>query len=101
MAMPIQVNQRPAQAPPQQQQQQQAPRPPGKDPKQREEFYANIGEAIRTLKREIPQLFQKDLTCEPPLVLLPTNFATPAMLCCGWVPLGPKYIGWNCLQYLT
>jgi hypothetical protein len=60
-AMPIQVNQRPAQAPPQVQQQQ-APRPPGKDPKQRGEFYANIGEAIRTLKREIPQLFQKDLT---------------------------------------
>lgn len=55
--LPIQVNQRPSQ-----QVQQQAPKPPGKDPKQREDFYANIGEAIRTLKEEIPQLFQKDLT---------------------------------------
>ena len=62
--LPVQVNQRPAQAPPQQQQQQQAPRPPGNDPKKREEFYANIGDAIRTLKKEIPQLFQKDLTCK-------------------------------------
>ena len=60
--LPVQVNQRPAQAPPQQQQQ--APRPPGNDPKKREEFYANIGDAIRTLKKEIPQLFQKDLTCK-------------------------------------
>jgi len=61
--LPIQVNQRPAQ-----QVLQQAPKPPGKDPKQREDFYANIGEAIRTLKEEIPQLFQKDLTCVAPLM---------------------------------
>ena len=32
-----------------------------KDP----EFYANVGSAIRTLRDEIPTLFQKDLTCEP------------------------------------
>lgn len=53
----IQVNNRPSMP-----NQQQAPRPPGKDPKQREDFYANIGEAIRTLKAEIPRLFQEDLT---------------------------------------
>ncbi len=54
----VQVNNRPSMP-----NQQQAPRPPGRDPKQREDFYANIGEAIRTLKAEIPRLFQEDLTC--------------------------------------
>ena len=72
--LPVQVNQRPAQAPPQQQQQ--APRPPGNDPKKREEFYANIGDAIRTLKKEIPQLFQKDLTCKSVHIMHPrTNLS--------------------------
>lgn len=55
--LPIQVDKRPSLPT-----QQQAPRPPGKDPKQREDFYANIGKAIRTLKAEIPRLFQEDLT---------------------------------------
>ena len=35
------------------------------DPKKREDFYANVGEAIRVLRAEIPTLFQKDLTCKP------------------------------------
>lgn len=34
--------------------------PGGKD----DEFYANVGNAIRTLREEIPQLFQHDFTCE-------------------------------------
>jgi hypothetical protein len=29
------------------------------------EFYANVGNAIRTLREEIPLLFQQDFTCEP------------------------------------
>ena len=62
--LPIQVDKRPSLP-----NQQQSPRLPGKDPKQREDFYANIGEAIRTLKAEIPRLFQEDLTCESPRAL--------------------------------
>lgn len=30
------------------------------------EFYANVGNAIRTLRQEIPTLFQQDFTCEAP-----------------------------------
>ena len=44
------------------------PRPksqkPDRDPKG-EDFYANVGYAIRTLREELPTLFQEDLTCEP------------------------------------
>lgn len=29
-----------------------------------EDFYANVGNAIRTLREEIPLLFQRDFTCE-------------------------------------
>ena len=29
------------------------------------DFYANVGNAIRTLRLEIPMLFQQDFTCEP------------------------------------
>lgn len=29
-----------------------------------EEYYANVGDAIRTLREETPFLFQQDLTCE-------------------------------------
>ena len=36
---------------------------PGKDPKA-DDFYANVGQAIRTLREEIPTLFQRDLSCK-------------------------------------
>ena len=58
LTLPIQVNK-----PPTQQLHKQVTKP-GKDPKQRGDFYANVGEAIRVLRAEIPLLFQKDLTCE-------------------------------------
>ena len=58
LTLPIQVNK-----PPTQQIHKQATKP-GKDPKQRGDFYANVGEAIRVLRAEIPLLFQKDLTCK-------------------------------------
>ena len=32
---------------------------PDKDP----DFYANVGSAVRTLREDIPLLFQKDLNC--------------------------------------
>ena len=35
--------------------------PGGKGP----DFYANLGQAIRTLREDIPLLFQKDLNCAP------------------------------------
>lgn len=38
-----------------------------KDPdskRKKDNFYANVGEAIRTLREETPSLFQRDLTCE-------------------------------------
>ena len=38
-----------------------------KDPdskKQQQEYYANLGDAIRVLRDETPYLFQQDLTCE-------------------------------------
>lgn len=41
--------------------------PGGKD----DEFYANVGNAIRTLREEIPLLFQQDFTCESTLPFLP------------------------------
>lgn len=48
------------------------PRPksqkPDRDPKG-EDFYANVGYAIRTLREELPTLFQEDLTCELPFHL--------------------------------
>ena len=31
------------------------------------DFYLNAGDAIRTLRRELPALFQQDLTCKSPL----------------------------------
>ena len=43
-------------------------RPPP-DPKKREDFYANVGEAIRVLRAEIPTLFQQDLTCKLTLLI--------------------------------
>ena len=40
-----------------------------------DDFYANVGNAIRTLRAEIPRLFQQDFTCEifllPPIQTLP------------------------------
>ena len=30
----------------------------------RDDFYANVGDAIRTLREETPLLFQQELTCE-------------------------------------
>ena len=42
-----------------------------------DDFYANVGNAIRTLRAEIPRLFQQDFTCEffplPPACLLMPN----------------------------
>ncbi len=34
--------------------------------RKRQEFYANVGDAIRTLREEIPLLFVQDFTCESP-----------------------------------
>lgn len=73
--------------------QQQAPRPPGKDPKQREDFYANIGEAIRTLKAEIPRLFQEDLTCE---FSLRRFYPVTSKVSCYHLTLIPESCTWNC-----
>ena len=36
------------------------------------DFYANVGNAIRTLRLEIPMLFQQDFTCEPTPPWLPS-----------------------------
>ena len=33
--------------------------------RKRQNYYANVGDAVRTLREEIPLLFQRDLTCEP------------------------------------
>ena len=38
--------------------------------RKRQEFYANVGDAIRTLREEIPLLFVRDFTCESPLAWL-------------------------------
>ena len=35
------------------------------------DFYANVGNAIRTLRMEIPMLFQQDFTCEYTISLDP------------------------------
>ena len=38
-----------------------------KDPeskRKKDNFYANVGDAIRTLREETPSLFQRDLTCK-------------------------------------
>ena len=43
----------------------------GKD----DDFYANVGYAIRTLRDEIPQLFYQDFTCESWLHLTPCSLA--------------------------
>ena len=45
----------------------------GKD----DDFYANVGFAIRTLREEIPQLFYQDFTCES---LALANSCSPALL---------------------
>ena len=37
---------------------------PGGGNGKNDEFYANVGNAIRTLREEIPLLFQQDFTCE-------------------------------------
>lgn len=36
--------------------------PPGKE--KQVDYYANVGDAIRTLRDDIPQLFVKDLNCK-------------------------------------
>ena len=83
----VQVNNRPSMP-----NQQQAPRPSGKDPKQREDFYANIGEAIRTLKAEIPRLFQEDLTCE---YSLRRFYPATSKASCYHLTLIPELCIWN------
>jgi len=37
------------------------------------DFYANVGNAIRTLRAEIPMLFQQDFTCEQTLIFWSTR----------------------------
>ncbi len=44
------------------------------------DFYANVGNAIRTLRLEIPMLFQQDFTCEP---IPPASLAAIAMVLLG------------------
>ena len=43
--------------------------PGGKGP----DFYANLGQATRTLREDIPLLFQKDLNCAPSLSQLQSH----------------------------
>jgi hypothetical protein len=38
--------------------------PPKQKDDKRQDFYANVGDAIRTLREDIPLLFQQDLNCE-------------------------------------
>ena len=48
------------------------PRPPTENTREKgPDFYTNAGDAIRTLRRELPNLFSQELTCKaPPLVPL-------------------------------
>lgn len=38
--------------------------PPQRNQQKHEDYYANVGDAIRTLREDIPLLFVKDLNCE-------------------------------------
>lgn len=56
--------------------------------RKRQDYYANVGDAIRTLREEIPRIFVQDLTCE----LLP--HAAPLsglLLLWGWSPFHPAH----------
>jgi hypothetical protein len=59
------------------------PKPPGRDKHQ--DFYANVGDAIRTLREDIPLLFVKELNCTLPLCLM-CNFCVTELSftpCCA------------------
>ena len=43
-----------------------------------QDYYANVGDAIRTLRDEIPRLFAQDLTCA-----FSIHFATPLPILLG------------------
>jgi hypothetical protein len=47
-----------------QQQQQQQKTPPPDQRERSPDYYANVGDAIRTLREDIPLLFERDLNCE-------------------------------------
>ena len=44
-----------------------APKPPDpEDRRKADDFYVNVGDAIRTLRRELPTIFSEDLSCKYP-----------------------------------
>lgn len=46
-----------------------SPKSDGPGGQKNADFYANVGNAIRTLRQEIPLLFQEEFTCALPLTL--------------------------------
>ena len=64
--------------------------------RKRQDYYANVGDAIRTLREEIPRIFVQDLTCEPLLRAAPL----PGLLLLrGRSPLHPEH--WQSCSILT
>ena len=65
-----------------------------------DDFYANVGNAIRTLRAEIPRLFQQDFTCEfSPSAIQRPGFATSSS--CPRVPsfdASPNVCPWLCVE---
>lgn len=55
---------------------------------QREDYYANVGDAIRTLREETPILFQRDLSCKYTVHVLPPmhlqSHAATLSCCQSW-----------------
>lgn len=66
-SLKVQLNEPPPRPPPQLQQgggdSSSGPGGSGRDPDQ-QDFFANVGDAIRTLREDYPLLFVKDLNCE-------------------------------------
>jgi hypothetical protein len=53
------------------------PRPPTENRGEKgPDFYTNAGDAIRTLRRELPNIFYEELSCKPPLLFLSASRAS-------------------------
>ena len=57
------------------------PAPPGQKGQKHSDYYANVGDAIRTLRDDIPQLFAKDLDCELLLFLCAVACSNMEVFC--------------------
>ena len=55
---------------------------PGGGDDDKNEFYANVGNAIRTLRVEIPLLFQQDFTCKSPSLICHIKYPSSKFICC-------------------